>query len=92
MVHYKWHLKCCCRNLLGLLLWAASALALVAAWVASTRQTGVFLGLPVAHLFWDSLILGVLALGLKVGKHCGGHGGSCDVCAPGAMTEEKKEE
>ncbi len=78
--------------LLGTILWSGSAVALVLAWIASARPTGAAIGLPVAHLYWDALVLGVLALGLKVGKHCGGHGGDCDVCLPGASRMSKKDE
>ncbi|MDP2696332.1 MAG: hypothetical protein Q8O87_03745 [bacterium] len=92
MTHYRFHLRCCCRNLVGAALWFLAVIALVFAWIASGRTTGTFLGLPVAHLFWDALILGVLALGQKVGKHCGGHGGNCEVCQPGAMTKDEDEE
>lgn len=66
-------------------------MALVFAWIASGQQDGTFIGLPVAHLFWDALILAVLSLGLKVGKHCGGHGGNCEVCKPGMMMKEEEE-
>lgn len=69
-------------------LWLAAALALVLAWVASAKADGMVCfgardaggkcasGLPVAHLFWDALILGVLSMGLK--KHCGMSCGSCE--------------
>ena len=66
-----------------------SLLALISAWIASLRTTGSFLGLPVAHLYWDALVLGVLALGVKAGrgKYCE-HAGMCDECMP---EEEEKE-
>jgi len=62
------------KSLLGAFLWLLSLVALVFAWIASVRETGTFLGLPVAHLFWDALVLGVLSLGAKTGhKPCSQH-------------------
>lgn len=94
MCHGKWHLKCCFKPLLGKLFWLLSVLALVLAWTASANTDGILCfksraengtcptgGLPVAHLFLDSIALGVLALGLKK-SHCmmgGGMCGSCDM-------------
>lgn len=64
---------------LGGILWVLSVVALVMAWVASASTNGLFLQLPVAHLFWDALILGVLALGCKMDMgYCGG----CGTCMP----------
>ncbi len=96
--HGRWHLKCCFKPLLGKLFWLLSVLALVLAWTASANADGVLCfqsradngtcpsgGLPVAHLFLDSIALGVLSLGLKR-KHCmnGMMGGNC-----GDMESEK---
>lgn len=78
MKHGKWHLACCVKPLAGKVLWLLSLVALVMAWAASANPNGLFLKLPVAHLFWDALVLGVLALGLK---NCGhGHGAMCESC------------
>lgn len=88
MEHGKWHLSCCGPMILKKALWLAAALALVLAWVASAKADGMVCfgardaggkcasGLPVAHLFWDALILGVLSMGLK--KHHGMGCGTCD--------------
>jgi len=90
MVHHRFHLRCCVKGSLASLLWLGAAVALVFAWKASFSPTGLFLKLPVAHLYWDALVLGVLALGLK---RCGGAGlkqhdcESCATCAP----EEKSD-
>lgn len=56
-------------------MWLLSLAAFIAAWIASLKQTGMFLGLPVAHLYWDALVLGILAIGIKVGhkKHVCSH-------------------
>ncbi len=92
MCHGKWHLSCCFKPLLGKVLWAFSVVSLIMAWTASTKKDGLFClqarnaegacperGLPVAHLFLDSLALGVLALGVSVSRcsNCGG----CGRCA-----------
>ena len=69
--------------------WTLSLLSLLLAWTASANTDGVIClkarvnnacpsgGLPVAHLFLDSLALGLLALGLKGGMMCGNGGGMC---------------
>ena len=70
---------------LGAALWLLSLLAFVFAWIASFRTAGTFLGLPVAHLYWDALILGVLALGVKV-KNV-----TCYECQAGGSEESTEE-
>ncbi len=68
----------------GKVMWLVALLALIMAWVASANADGVIClrsrgdtgacpggGLPVAHLFLDSLALGLLALGIKCGMNCG---------------------
>jgi len=82
---------CCARPMLAKLTLCLSALALILAWVASAKADGMVCfksrgadgrcpsGLPVAHLFWDALILGVLSTGLGGGRNCGmGMGGKCE--------------
>jgi len=64
-----------CKVMCGAFLWLLALVAFISAWIASFRETGMFLGLPVAHLYWDSLVLGILAIGVKVGhpKHICSH-------------------
>ena len=85
-MHGKWHISCCIKPLLGKVLWLLSAAALVLAWVASASANGMVFQIPVAHLFWDALILGVLAIGLK--GHGYGHGMQC--MPMGGMEEEEE--
>ena len=54
-------------------LWALSALALIVAWVGVMRRTAV-LNVDPLFLLWNALILGVLAIPIKLDCH------SCDVC------------
>lgn len=82
------HWACCIKMYAGKVFWAMSLLSLLLAWVASANADGVIClksrvdnacpsgGLPVAHLFLDSLALGLLALGLKGEMMC--HGGMCE--------------
>ena len=86
MRHGRWHIMCCGKMILGKVLWLLSAVALVLAWVASASQNGMVLQIPVAHLFWDALILGVLAIGLK--GHGYGHGMQC--MPMGGMEDEEE--
>ena len=66
------HLKC----LLWKTLWGLSVIALISAWVAT--RNGQVWGLNAEHLFWDALVLGVLAIPIKLDCH------SCSVCRIGA--------
>ena len=79
MNHSKWHLACCWRPMLGMLLWLAGAASLAMAWVAVYRR-GLVFGLEPLAWYWNALVLGVLALGKKM------HGHNCAACMP-----EKKE-
>lgn len=65
-----------CKGACGAFLWLLSLLMFIGAWIASFSESGMALGLPVAHLYWDALVLGVLAIGVKVGhsKHACAHG------------------
>lgn len=85
----RMHWACCVRPILGKLTLALASLALILAWVASAKADGMVCfksrvdgrcpsGLPVAHLFWDALILGVLSIGVSHGA-CGGMGGKCEM-------------
>ncbi len=81
-------------SLLGLILaWTASfnsdgAICLKAreAPVAPATQGTCGRGIPVAHLFWDSLVLGVLAIGAKLG------GGFCEKTCSAEGDEGDSEE
>lgn len=53
-------------------LWGLSALALIAAWVAT--KTGLVWGLGAEHWFWDALVLGILAIPIKLDCQ------ACQVC------------
>ncbi len=90
--HGKYHWRCCARPLLGKLALGLATLALILAWVASAKADGMVClkarasdgrcpsGLPVAHLFWDALILGVLSIGVGMPRHCGRcMGGECEM-------------
>ncbi len=82
MNHTAWHWACCVKMYAGKVLWTLSLISLLLAWMASANADGVIClkarvnnacpsgGLPVAHLFLDSLALGLLALGLKGGMMC----------------------
>ena len=64
--------------MLGALLWIAAFLSLVFAWYA---RDGVFLGYSGLGWYWNALVLGILALPLKMrGGWCKRHG---DVCGGG---------
>lgn len=64
MKHDKMHMSCCWLPLAGIILWLASATALTFAWLSSE---GFILGRSSFHWYWDALILGVLAVGSKLG-------------------------
>lgn len=92
--HGKWHLACCVLPISAKVFWLLALASLIMAWVASASADGLIClktrvngacpagGLPVAHLFLDSLSLGVLAVGLKLAKRgCGcGECEECDSC------------
>lgn len=84
----RMHWVCCVRPMLGKLTLALASLALILAWVASAKADGMVCfksrvdgrcpsGLPVAHLFWDALILGVLSVSFGHGRHGACMGGEC---------------
>ena len=54
----------CLRPLAGLLLWLASATALVFAWLSGN---GFMLGRSSVQWYGDAMVLGVLAIGSKLG-------------------------
>ncbi len=67
------HFKC----LLWKGLWGLSALSLIFAWMGSVQSNSVF-GFGAQHWFWDALVLGVLAIAIKLDCHI------CDVCKIGS--------
>lgn len=68
--------------MVAIALWLGGVASLVMAWVGLSRQSLV-LGLEPLAWYYNALIMGVLAMAGKGGRHCGG----CGMC----MTEEKKE-
>ncbi|MDO8584804.1 MAG: hypothetical protein Q7R85_01645 [bacterium] len=92
----RFHWLCCARPILAKLTLCLAAFALILAWVASAKADGMVCfkarvdgkcpsGLPVAHLFWDALILGVLSTGLGNGQRSG-------MCTGGKCEEGESEE
>ena len=66
-------------------MWGVAVLAFLLAWVSVLRKA-LILGLDPLFLLWNSLVLGVLAVPIKLDCH------SCDVCGvnpthshPGSM-------
>ncbi|KKS37622.1 MAG: hypothetical protein UV01_C0009G0030 [Parcubacteria group bacterium GW2011_GWA2_42_14] len=64
MKHDKMHMSCCLMPLAGIILWLASSAALILAWLSGN---GFMLGRNSVQWYWDALILGVLAVGSKLG-------------------------
>ena len=58
---------------IGVFLWFASLITLIFAWIATANET--FWGLESSHWYADALVLGILAIPLKL-KH--GHGRDCE--------------
>ncbi|QQG45385.1 MAG: hypothetical protein HYW89_00390 [Candidatus Sungiibacteriota bacterium] len=75
IMHDKWHMKCCSKPMLGKILWGLAFFALIGGLIAYLRS-GEFLGVTVTTWYWNALVGGVLALGLK--KHHGQYG--CGTC------------
>ncbi|MDP1718919.1 MAG: hypothetical protein Q8L24_00630 [bacterium] len=63
-IHHKWHWVHRVAEFKAMALSFLSGLAFILAWVATFR--GTVLGLIAPHWYWDSLILGILALCAKV--------------------------
>ena len=77
--HQKCGWSCQCWYVVGLLLWTASAVSLIYAWIASGR--GDMLGRGADFWFWTALVMAVLANPLRMisaGRDCGC---GCDSCA-----------
>lgn len=70
------HWYCLVRKALGQILWIAAALSLISAWTVM-RTKALVLGLPDLVWYWNALVLGVLAAGIKLDGDC-----SCNVCEP----------
>ncbi|OHA04384.1 MAG: hypothetical protein A2934_04735 [Candidatus Sungbacteria bacterium RIFCSPLOWO2_01_FULL_47_10] len=58
----------------AVILWFASFAALVSAWLS---EGGFFWGRSSFQWYWDALVLGVLAIGLKIGILITRFGTSC---------------
>lgn len=94
----KLHWQCCMRPKCGKLFWLVALIALILAWVATFK--GTVWGLDAMHWYWDALVLGVLALGLKMASHrgcghvakdgCGGGEGGCGGACRGECKEGEK--
>lgn len=75
MKHDKMHWRCCGRPFFGNLIWLLALLALIFAWVA---KDSVFLGYSGLGWYWNALVLGILAIPLKLkGGWCKNHGEGC---------------
>lgn len=70
-------MNCSCWHLVGGLFWAAAFLCLIFAWVG-TSKGGAFSGVEVNTWYLNALVLGVLAVPLKLKGH--GEGCACGVC------------
>ena len=67
----KQHIKCW----LWKVLWALCAISLVLAWMSGIN--GMMFNLPAGIWFWTALVLGVLAIPIKLDCH------SCNTCGIG---------
>lgn len=74
--HDKMHWRCCWQPLTGTVIWLLALLALIFAWVAKDT---VFLGYTGLGWYWNALVLGVLAIPLRLKDNwCKEHGdGHC---------------
>jgi len=87
--HTKCDWNCSCWHVLGVLLWTAAVISLVYAWVAT--KNGAILELEANFWFGNALILGILAIPLKLkggSCECDGCGGG--VCVPSQTTGKRK--
>lgn len=75
MKHDKMHWRCCWKPMLGILFWLGAFVSLVCAWYA---RDAVFWGYSGLGWYWNALVLGILAIPLKM-KHgwCKNHGDAC---------------
>lgn len=70
VVHDKMHLRCCWKPMIGKILWIFAFLSLLGGLLALWRG-GEFYNVSVMTWYWNALVGGVLALGVK------GHHGWC---------------
>jgi len=75
MSHDKHGWNCACWHWVGGLFWLAALVALVCAWVSTSKGVPVW-GLDQNQWYGNALILGVLAIPLKLK----GHGMGCGTC------------
>ena len=73
----KKHLKC----LFWKVLWALSALSVILAWYTNFTQSAI-INLGALAWFWNALVLGVLAIPIKLDCH------NCNVCQGGMMKDD----
>lgn len=75
MKHDKMHWRCCWMPIIGGGFWVLAVLSLIFAWVAKDT---VFLGYSGLGWYWNALVLGVLAIPLKLKSGwCRKHGDGC---------------
>ena len=66
------HFKCLCWKTL----WGLGFLSLILAWITNYNQSAI-IGYGALAWFWNALVLGVLAISIKLDCH------SCDTCQIG---------
>lgn len=75
MVHDKMHMRCCWKPMVGKVLWIFGLVSFLAG-LFGYWQGGTFWGVSVMTWYWNALVAGVLAQGVR-SKHgwCG-----CGIC------------
>ncbi len=76
MIDHQCGLHCSCWYLIGALFWFAALVSLIFAWVATAQ--GTVWGLDASHWYGDALVLGVLAIPLKLKRHAASC--NCGMC------------
>lgn len=79
MINHTEHgMHCACWHWMGSLLWLAALLSLILAWITGPEAN--FSGLDQGELFVNAMVLGILAIPLKLKGHAGGC--ECNMCKP----------